>query len=91
MTHARKALMKFQELTQKKSDEPVQIPKHLKDFWKVFSKKQAAEFPPSRKWDHAIKLKSDFVPQDCQVYKLTPKEEKAMDKFIDKNLAKGYI
>jgi hypothetical protein len=47
--------------------------------------------PESRPYDYAIKLKEDFVPQDCKVYALSQEEEKEMNEFIDENLRKGYI
>ena len=28
---------------------------------------------------------------DCKVYPMTPAEDKALDEFIDEQLAKGYI
>ena len=67
------------------------IPLELMDYHDVFDKKKAKQFPEPRPWDHAIDLKPDFVPKDCKVYPLTPQEHMEMDKFIDENLAKGYI
>ena len=57
----------------------------------VFDKVTAERFPESRPWDHAIDLKEDFVPLDCKVYPMTLPEQAELGKFIDKNLAKGYI
>ena len=57
----------------------------------VFEKKAAERFPESRPYNHAIDLKPDFVPQNCKVYPLSPKEQTALDEFIDENLRKGYI
>ena len=67
------------------------IPLELMDYHNVFDKKKAKWFPEPWPWDHAINLKPDFVPRDCKVYPLTPQEHTEMDKFIDENLAKGYI
>src|SRR5271154_4928050 len=68
------------------------IPPELSDFKDVFDKKTAERFPESRPWDHTIDLKEDFVPKDCKVYPLTvPENEEMNKKFIDENLAKGYI
>ena len=33
----------------------------------------------------------DFVPKDCKVYQLTPKEDWKLIEFLDENLKKGYI
>ena len=57
----------------------------------MFSKEKAKRFPPARTYDHAIKLKEDFVPKRGKVFPLTLPEQKAMDEFIEENLAKGYI
>ena len=61
------------------------------DYHDVFDKKKAEQFPEPQPWDHAIDLKPDFVPKDCKVYPLTPQGHTEMDKFIDENLAKGYV
>jgi hypothetical protein len=39
------------------------IPKEFKHYTKVFSKEKAQKFPPSRPWDHQIKLKENAL--DC--------------------------
>ena len=67
------------------------IPSKLMGYCDIFDKKKAEQFPESQPCDHAINLKPDFVPKDCKVYPLMPQEHMEMDKFIDKNLAKGYI
>ena len=67
------------------------VPPELLDYKDVFDKVTAERFPESRPWDHAIDLKEDFVPLDCKVYPMTLPEQAELDKFIDENLAKGYI
>ena len=67
------------------------VPPELLDYKDVFDKVTAEWFPESRPWDHAIDLKEDFIPHDCKVYPMTLPEQAKLDKFIDKNLAKGYI
>ena len=67
------------------------IPQELMAYWNMFDKKKAEQFFESHPWDHAIDLKPNFIPKDCKVYPLTPQEHMEMDKFIDENLAKGYI
>ena len=67
------------------------VPPELLDYKDVFDKVTAERFPESRPWDHAIDLKEDFVPHDCKVYPMTIPEQAELDKFIDENLAKGYI
>jgi len=37
-------------------------------------------------------LKPDFVPKDCKVYLISPREQQEkLDKFINENLCKKYI
>ena len=67
------------------------VPPELHEYLDVFDKERAKRFPKSRPWDHVIKLKDDFLPSDCKVYPLTLLETEEMNKFINKNLAKGYI
>ncbi|KAI5116221.1 hypothetical protein M0805_007046 [Coniferiporia weirii] len=66
---------------------PSQYHKHLH----IFQKKAAERFPISRPYDHAIDLKPDFLPRDCKLYPLSPKEQLALDQFLEENLQKGYI
>jgi len=59
----------------------------------LFSDKEANKFPPwCGEGDHKIKL-MDTTPAsfNCKVYPLSCKEQEAEDKFLDENLAKGYI
>ena len=67
------------------------VPPELLDYKDVFDKVTAERFPESRPWDHTIDLKEDFVPSDCKVYPMTLPEQAELDKFINENLAKGYI
>ena len=58
----------------------------------VFRKEEAQRFPPSHSWDHTIDFKSGAPDAiDCKVYPMTCAEDDALDKFIDEQLAKGYI
>lgn len=67
------------------------VPSHYQEYKDVFEKKASERFPISQPYDHPIDLKPDFIPQNCKVYPLTPKEEQAMNTFLDENLQKGYI
>jgi hypothetical protein len=42
-------------------------------------------------WNHKIDMKEGFEPKSFKNYNLTPEEQKELDKFLDKNLEKGYI
>jgi hypothetical protein len=68
-----------------------QVPEYLHPYLDVFDEEKAKAFPPSRSYDHCIKLKPGFVEKKAKVYPMSPPEEKMLNDFIDENLAKGYI
>ena len=82
------------DLTIQAKSEPthVELPPVYRRYASVFSEDEAQQFPPSRTWDHVIDFK-DRAPDaiDCKVYPMTHTEDKALDEFIDEQLAKGYI
>jgi hypothetical protein len=65
------------------------IPEDLHDFLDIFDDNKANRFPESNVWDHKIDMKEGF--ESFKDYNLTPEEQKELDKFLDKNLEKGYI
>ena len=69
----------------------VELPPVYKRYASVFSEEEAQQFLPSCTWNHAINFK-DGAPDaiDCKVYPMTHTEDKALDEFIDEQLAKGY-
>ena len=75
-----------------KEDKVVELPAPYQSFTSVFSKEESQRFPPKRSWDHAIDFKAG-VPDaiNCNVYPMTQKEDKALDDWLDEQLAKGYI
>jgi hypothetical protein len=77
----------------KKADLPVEklISEDLHDFLDVFDDNKANRFPESNMWDHKIGMKEGFEPKSFKNYNLTLEEQKELDKFLDKNLEKGYI
>ena len=70
----------------------VKIPDEYQRHWKVFSEEESHWLPPSRPWDHAIKLK-EGVPEaiNCKVIPTTIEEDEALKKFIKEQMEKGYI
>ncbi|KAL5504680.1 hypothetical protein ACEPAH_7343 [Sanghuangporus vaninii] len=72
-------------------DEAKKWPSYLEEYSDVFSEESFERLPDHRTWDHAIDLKPDFKPSDCKVYPLSPKEQEAMQTFIEENLASGRI
>ena len=68
------------------------IPNEYKRHAKVFSEEESHRFPPPRPWDHEIALKPEAPDHiDCKVYPLNQTEDKALEEFLDEQLAKGYI
>jgi len=71
----------------------VTLPEEFKRHTALFSEEEANEFPPSRgEGDHKVVL-LDTAPAkfNCKVYPMSQKERETEDKFLDDNLAKGYI
>ena len=70
----------------------ITLPDEFKRHAALFSDEEAKLFPSSRPWDHKIELKDEAPDKfNCKMYLLSLKEQKAEDKFIEKNLEKGYI
>jgi hypothetical protein len=57
----------------------------------IFSKEKAHCFPKSKLWNHKIKIREGFEPKLFKNYNLTLAEQIKLDKFLKKNLEKGYI
>jgi hypothetical protein len=72
--------------------EEVKLPEEFKQHATLFLDKEASKFPPSHEWDHKIELTENIPASfNCKVYPMLRKEQEAKDKFLDENLAKGYI
>src|SRR6201996_7771699 len=70
----------------------VLLPPQYQKYASIFSKDEAQQFPPMHSWDHAIDFKNGAPDAiDCKVYPMTAAEDAALDEFINKQLAKGYI
>ena len=68
------------------------VPAEYQSFKQLFSEEDSQRFPPSRVWDHAIDLKQGTPNTiDCKVYPMAQHEDKALEEFLDEQLAKGYI
>ena len=74
-----------------KDNESHTIPPEYKNFKDVFDKAQTNQLPLSQSYNHAIKLKLNFVPKNCKVYSLTLKEKETLDIFLQENLEKRFI
>jgi len=73
--------------------EEVNLPEEFKCHTLLFLDEEANKFPPSRgEEDHKIELMDTTLASfNCKVYPLSRKEQEAEDKFLEENLAKGYI
>jgi transposase InsO family protein len=67
------------------------VPAHYHEYKDVFDKKDFDQLPERRIWDHVIELTPDFKPIDCKIYPLSPKEQPALQEFIEENLRTGRI
>ena len=68
-----------------------QVAPHYHEYKDVFNKKDFDQLPERRIWDHVIELTPDFKPIDCKIYPLSPKEQPALQEFIEENLQTGRI
>ena len=90
-------LTKATELAAREADQmqhPWQelVPLKYYCFGKVFSDKEAQQFPRECPWDHAIDLVDDTPSMlNCKTYPLAEGQQKLLDKFIADHLKKGYI
>jgi hypothetical protein len=69
------------------------IPQDYHRFETVFEKTEFDQLPERRPWDHAIDFKEgvDVEKLKGRPYALSPKEMKALDDFLDENIASGRI
>jgi len=83
----------FQGLAHQHIDDKakVKLPEAYAEYRTVFEKEASERMLKWKTWNHAIDLKTNFIPKDCKIYPLSPKEQKEQDKFLEENLRKGYI
>jgi hypothetical protein len=67
------------------------VPNAYHQYLNLFSKKASERYPESRPYDHEIHLKPEFKPTRQSPYSLNPKQMDLAKKFVEENLAKGYI
>lgn len=67
------------------------IPSKYHDLLPLFSKHNADILPPHRDQDHAIKLVPGAKFPKQPMFDMTPLELQALRKYLDENLAKGFI
>ncbi|XP_072000201.1 chitin synthase chs-1-like [Engystomops pustulosus] len=67
------------------------LPACYKDYYDVFSKKQAETLPPHRPYDCPVDLLPGMSPPRGRVYPLSVPETAAMSEYIQENLQRGFI
>jgi hypothetical protein len=68
------------------------VPIHYHDFAKVFSEEESHQLPKHQPWDHTIDLEPDAVMHwKVKMYPMSVIEQEVLDKFLEENLAKGYL
>ena len=67
------------------------LPAEYHDLIDVFSKKASDELPPHRPYDHKIELEGEHKPGHAPLYKMSQEELVAVKKYLEENLAKGFI
>jgi len=93
INHIHNAIKMAHKYAMEHGKEEVTLLEEFKCHTLLFSDEEANKFLPScREGDHKIKL-MDTAPAsfNCKVYPLSHKEQEVEDKFLDENLAKGYI
>ncbi len=74
------------------TDEEAQaFPSVYRDLIVAFSKTKASQLPPHRSSDCAIDLLPDAVPPRGRIFPLSQPESRAMNHYIQEELAKGFI
>ena len=79
------------ELAQQTEKPKIKLPQPYADFSNVFEKKTIDELPPSRTFNHTIKLNEGFSSKVAKVYPLNPKEQEACRAFVDEYLKSRKI
>jgi hypothetical protein len=92
INHTNTAIEMAHKYSEENKKEEVKLPDKFKKHTALFSDEEASKFLPSHKWDHKIKLTENAPTSfNCKVYPMLKREQEVEDKFLDENLAKGYI
>ena len=93
INRAHNAVDMAKEYAAKHGTKEVTLPEQFSRHAALFSDEEAQKFPPDRgEGNHRIVLKEEAPDKfNCKVYPLGRREYEAEDKFLNENLAKGYI
>ena len=75
----------------KNADPKTYLPLQYHEFLDVFDRNQANDLPPHRPWDHPIDLQHGKQPPASRPYSMNHHELKALRKYLDTELSKGFI
>jgi hypothetical protein len=68
------------------------LPVELKEFAIIFLERESLQMLVKYKpWDHEISLQEGKQPKFMPLYRLTEDELEELQRYLDDNLAKGYI
>jgi hypothetical protein len=67
------------------------IPSEYHQFLHLFSEVEANKLPPHRAYDHRIPLQPNITLPFGPIYPLSKTQLEALRKWLDENLAKGFI
>ena len=73
------------------TDPATKLPPELHEFFELFSHQEANKLPPHRLYDHKIKFMESKQPGYGPLYSISQGEFQVLKKFLDENLAKGFI
>jgi len=93
VNHTHTVVEMAHKYAQENKKDEVTLPQEFKEHETLFSDEEANKFPPARgEGDHKIVLLENAPSRfNCKVYPLSQDEQETENKFLDKNLAKGYI
>ena len=77
---------------EKHGKEEVKLPDKYKRHAALFSDEDAKKLPPSRPHNHKIELTTEAPAKfNMKMYPMSAKDQEAENKFLNKNIEKGYI
>ena len=78
-------------LRQLGQDQDPEISEEYQEFATLFSEQEANRLPPHQPGDHRIQLCEGTAPSFGPLYTLSKQEIEALRKWLDENLARGFI
>ena len=69
----------------------IKLPPEFHKFFELFSHQKTNKLPPHKPYDHIIKFIKSKQPGYGPLYSMSQGEFQVLKKFLDENLAKGFI